>query len=404
MSVFKKNANETAFVEGQKHWTDVIKNTGPGDVLLWRQPEEDFNVNSTLVVMPGEEAIFIKGGNIYEVFESGTYELSTENYPFISRLRTAFSGGVSTFNCVVYFVRKAHTQEIKWGTDSALQVRDKILGIATKIGARGIYKVQIDNPSIFLEKLIGANIDVSSSSELDNYFAQQFQSEIKTVLTQALLEREAELLGIEAQMKDLSAEIEPSISNIVSGYGLRLISFVISGMDIDDNELRRKYDEIGMDAIKKIKEAQAEGAAMGILAQGKRSEYEVMGDEYWTKYQTAGILKDLANNEGSGGVASMGAGLGVGVATAGVFTGMANQFMNSMNQTTGINNSGIQIQQSDRFVQKNQPDSNADKSEHSIAEKLSPTEAMEQLKKMLAMELISQEEFDKKKQEILDRM
>ncbi len=112
-----KNPNETAFTGGKKHWADVIKNTGPGELLIWRQPEEDFNTNSTLIVMPGEEAIFIKGGTVEQTFENGTYKLSTENYPFISRLRNAFTGGISTFNCVVYFVRKAHSEEILWGTD-----------------------------------------------------------------------------------------------------------------------------------------------------------------------------------------------------------------------------------------------------------------------------------------------
>ena len=68
------------------------------------------------------EAIFIKGGTVEQTFENGTYKLSTENYPFISRLRNAFTGGISTFNCVVYFVRKAHSEEILWGTDSPIHV------------------------------------------------------------------------------------------------------------------------------------------------------------------------------------------------------------------------------------------------------------------------------------------
>jgi membrane protease subunit (stomatin/prohibitin family) len=99
-----KNPNETAYQGGKKHWTDVIKNSSPGDLLIWRQPEEDFNTNSTLIVMPGEEAIFVNQGTIEQIFESGTYKLSTNNYPFISRLKNAFSGGISTFNSVVYFV------------------------------------------------------------------------------------------------------------------------------------------------------------------------------------------------------------------------------------------------------------------------------------------------------------
>ena len=64
MALFNKNPNEAAYVGGKKHWTDVIKNSGSGELLIWRQPEEDFNTNSTLVVMPGEEAIFIKGGTV----------------------------------------------------------------------------------------------------------------------------------------------------------------------------------------------------------------------------------------------------------------------------------------------------------------------------------------------------
>ena len=127
MAIFNRNPNEAAFAGGKKNWADVIKNFGPGELLIWRQPEEDFNTNSTLIVMPGEEAIFIKGGIIEQTFDNGTYKLSTENYPFISRLRNVFTGGISTFNCTVYFVRKSHSMEILWGTSSPIQVRDKEL-------------------------------------------------------------------------------------------------------------------------------------------------------------------------------------------------------------------------------------------------------------------------------------
>ena len=97
MGLFGKNAG--AGQDGARHWTNVIKNSGPGGLLLWRQPEEDFNTDSTLVVMPGESAVFVSQGTIEQVFESGTYQLSTQNYPFITRLRSILTGGVSTFHC-----------------------------------------------------------------------------------------------------------------------------------------------------------------------------------------------------------------------------------------------------------------------------------------------------------------
>ena len=176
MFLFKKNPNEAAYVGGKKHWADVIKNSGSGDLLIWRQPEEDFNTNSTLIVMPGEEAIFVKGGTIEQIFESGTYQLSTQNYPFISRLRNAFTGGISTFNCVVYFIRKADSYEIFWGTQSPIQVRDKVWNIRTSAKANGAYKLRIENPGVFLEKLIGNNIPYQTQEDMNNYFARRRQS------------------------------------------------------------------------------------------------------------------------------------------------------------------------------------------------------------------------------------
>ena len=79
MSIWK-NENESAYQGGKKHWADVIKNSGDGNLLIWRQPEEDFNINSTLIVMPGEDAIFVRGGVIEQTFENGTYKLSTVSF------------------------------------------------------------------------------------------------------------------------------------------------------------------------------------------------------------------------------------------------------------------------------------------------------------------------------------
>ena len=223
MALFNKNPNEAAYVGGKKHWTDVIKNSGSGELLIWRQPEEDFNTNSTLVVMPGEEAIFIKGGTVEQVFENGTYKLSTDNYPFISRLRNAFSGGISTFNCVVYFVRKADSKEIRWGTETPIQVRDKVWGVRTDARVRGAYKVRIENPAKFLEKLIGNNIPFQFQEELDKYFASEFHGKIKTAVSKFLNALEQELIGIDAYMDELSEKIEPYIDEIVSDYGLKCV-------------------------------------------------------------------------------------------------------------------------------------------------------------------------------------
>ena len=359
-----KNPNEAAYQGDKKHWTDVIKNSGPGDLLIWRQPEEDFNTNSTLIVMPGEEAIFVNQGTIEQVFENGTYKLSTSNYPFISRLKNAFSGGISTFNSVVYFVRKAHSVEIKWGTDSPIQVRDKILGIATKLRARGSYKIQIDNAGKFLETLVGNNIQYQTQEELNQYFITQFQSKIKSAIAKELMASEVEVLGIDARLDEFSELIQPKIQEIVEGNGLKCVAFAIMAIDIDDeNGLREKYDQIGMSQIETIRGAQAQKAALDTLGIN------------WAQQKSAEVLKTMAENPGNI-AGQVGAGIGMGAATANAFGAMANQMFNNASGAT------------------QQPTNTAE----------DPMEKLAKLKKMLDAGLIEQADFDSKKAEILANM
>lgn len=379
MPLFARNPNENAYVGGKKHWTDVIKNSGPGDLLIWRQPEEDFNTNSTLIVMPGEEAIFIKGGTIEKTFDSGTYVLSTENYPFISRLRNAFSGGISTFNCVVYFVRKAHSMEIKWGTASPIQVRDPVLYISTSVQARGSYKVQVENAGIFLTKMVGNNVSFTTQDDLKKYFSSEFQQYIKSSLARAIINANQEILGICAQQDILANQIlQPVLQGVLKSYGLNLISFTIEAIDIPENDPNRR----------KLEDAYADKGTMRIL-----------GDD-WAREQAREILLTLAANPGAGGVAAAGAGMGMGMAAGGVFSGIAQQMFAPMQPQVPVQPQPIQPTPSNRFQQQGSVGSTPNISQPTE----DPIVTLERLKVMLDKGLIPQSVYDSKMNEILSRM
>lgn len=348
-----KNSNESAYVGGKKHWVDVIKNSGDGNLLIWRQPEEDFNTNSTLIVMPGEQAIFINQGNIEQVFTSGTYKLSTENYPFISRLRNVFSGGISTFNSVVYFVREADSKEIEWGTMQPIRYGDPMLG-PVNIKAGGAYKIQIANPQKFLTKLIGNNIDFETQPGLNQYFANEFSMHIADAINRTLQELQAqnykEVFHYVGNLVNFSKSVEPQIQSILDDYGLRLKVFSIS----------RCKDEYEDPEVEKM------------ITDKKRMQYLGGG---WAAQQQVDIMKNISTNEGSGGIAAAGAGLGMGLNMGAIFGNMTQQ---SMGQNP----------------MQNQP-SPAD---NPIMGKL------KQLKELLDMGLISQADFDQKKDEILKQL
>ena len=367
MSIWK-NENEAAYKDGKKHWSDVIKNADlSGEALIWRAPEEDFNTNSTLIVGRGEEAIFIKGGTIEQPFESGTYKLSTENYPFISRLRNAFTGGVSTFNCVVYFVKKAHSKEILWGTPTPLQVEDPIYSTYLKVKAFGAAKIQIENGVKFLDKMLG-NVEGALQDELIvKYFSNEMSGYIKSSFKEAIKTSGTDIIDIVSDPVMLAQNLQPVIQRIFDNYGVQLQVFSIAGASVEENDEGFRHI---MEMKRNINEARLYG-------------------DNWGRFQSKEILKDVANNPGAGGVAAAGAGLGMGMAAGGIFGGMAQQIFSPM--------SPQQVQQpvppqpSGRFTQKTATEEN-------------PVEKIKQLKDMLDLGAITPAEFDIKKKEILSRM
>lgn len=413
MGLFAKNPNEVEYVGGKKHWTDVIKNSGPGSLLIWRQPEEDFNTNSTLIVMPGEQAIFIKGGTIEQVFEtSGTYKLSTENYPFISRLRNAFSGGISTFNCVVYFVRTAHSMEIKWGTMKKFGVRDKVYGIETNIGAFGSYKVSVSNPSLFLTKLIGNNIVFETQDGLDDYFADEFQSKIVSTLSKEIQAFPGEILGLEVEMEELGKAIQPKINDSLLDYGLKCEKFSIAGFDID-NDYRRTIETARASAVAsnfdKIATQNMIAAEYAGRGMGLAEEAQYLGSDF-AGIKSAEILTNIANNPASGGLANAAQGVGMGMlAGSMVGTLVGNMSMTGMQQGynpamgMGIQQPGMQqssMQQMNldpnaRFQQQGmQPQQDSGLTELDLE--------MKRLQEALQKGYISQEEYDTRRRQLFN--
>lgn len=311
MSLFKRNSNEVNYVGGKKHWTDVIKNSSSGNELLWLNQEEDFNTNSTLIVAESEEALFFKDGIIEQVFEGGKYTLSTDNYPFISRLATAFSGGISTFNCKVYFVRKSHTQEILWGTDSPIQVRDPKLGIATSLQARGSYKIQIDDSKKFLLKLVGNNIQNFYQDELNHYFRNEFSQYIKSAIATSVKNSNEEILGICSNQIELAKSIQTQLLPVMSDYGIKLITFTLAAIDIPQNDPNRQKLE---------------------AAFATKGEAAIYGDDY-NRFVSREILTNFSKNDGAG-LAALGAGLGLGANAGAQLGNMAGQFFNQGDQAS----------------------------------------------------------------------
>ena len=287
----------------------VIKNEGPADALFWKHRGEDFLAGSQLIVSEKEEALFCRGGVVYEVFQAGRYTLSTQNYPFITSFLKMFTGGVSAFNCKVYYVNKTDNLELNWGTASPIQVTDPVWKLQVNVRGYGSYTVRVKDSKKFYLKFVTLNADWLGRDVLEDNFRTVFQQKISTCIAKALRESNEELIAVSERVDSLAQTIKPILAPVLDEYGLALVNFYLGALEIPSDDPARQQ----------IQKARA-----------KKAEMNLLGDD-WQRAQNVEILKDAVNNPGMGAVNALGIGLGMAPALGGVIGNNAQQMMSGQN-------------------------------------------------------------------------
>lgn len=96
---------------------NIIKFTEEEPLLIWKwhdlkysKREDEIRLGSQLVVGENQQAIFVKGGKICDIFETGQYTLSTSNLPIISQIIGSVAKQIEA-----EFGKLKKRRLIKWG-------------------------------------------------------------------------------------------------------------------------------------------------------------------------------------------------------------------------------------------------------------------------------------------------
>lgn len=286
----------------KKHYTNVIKNDGPEDAILYRYPLEDFNTGSVVHVFPGEEAVFIKNGHLQGTLRAGTHTLDTSNYPFLSKIANMLSGGISRFSCVIVFYRTASTKEIPWGCN--FTISDPIYQIPMELGVGGAYRYSIENVTILMNKLLGVPEESYKKEELNEYVKSEMNQQIKSSIATGIKASKTTILDVQENLSTFGSRIKAYLPDRFSSYGLKLESFSLDRLEIMNSK-----------ELEELKHMIAQKSGM-----------RHMGND-WGRYQIAEILKAIAQNPNSGGLANTGAGIGMGLAAMPTVSAMLSQLM-----------------------------------------------------------------------------
>lgn len=304
--------------------TDVIQNEGGmtrRGIIAWRDPHEDFNTHATLVVNPGEEAVFVDQGDISDVFTPGRYILHTMNKVIIRSFKEAISGGKSTFPCRVFFVS---TEEfnVNWGLKAPVAYTASDIGEGAKIRAYGQYLMRVTNTPAFVQKILRDSYNYTAD-DLSRRLGDYVSTDLSTFLADLLEENHIKAMEVDRCKGKVLPLLIPKMQQLLQPYGIELVN-MSANFTPDEEQVKMYEQEVRTQALHGTGASRARVAE----AQGRRQEYEIMGDAY-QQIKGMEIMENMTQAGVGGGVAGdmagTGAGLGMAMASAGAFAGMAQQ-------------------------------------------------------------------------------
>ena len=268
-------------------WKDDSK-----DTVVYRFPltdRDEIMNSSTLVVRESQMAIFVHKGQVADVFTPGTYKLSTENIPFLTKLLSLPTGFNSPIKAEVYFVNTKQFTGQKWGTQNPIMMRDTDYG-TVRLRGYGIYSFKVTDGKTFMQEMFGTN-SVYSVSDV----AEQIRPVLIQSITDTIAESKISALDLAANYKEFSENVLNHSDQDFSKFGLKLCSFIIENISLPE-DVEKALDE--------------------------RTKLSVLEDKMgtYTQYQAANAMRDAANNQSSGNMAGLGIGLGAGSTIGKVFT------------------------------------------------------------------------------------
>ncbi|MCO4794928.1 MAG: SPFH domain-containing protein [Bacteriovoracaceae bacterium] len=327
----------------KKQFIDVIDWTETEDgVLSYQYPMIDREIQNggQLTVRESQLAMFVNEGEIADIFEPGLHTLNTQNLPILTNLMHWDKAFESPFKSDVYFFSTRDQIDQRWGTTNPITIRDKDYG-HIRLRAHGTFSYNIVDPKAFYKQISGTR-EAYTVEELDG----QLISSILTGMSSFFGTSEVPFLDMAANQTLFSDKLKESLLPEFTKYGLELKTFYVQNLSLPE-ELQEYLD--------------------------KASKMKMVGDlGKYTQFESADSIKTAAGNEG--GAAGMGAGLGAGMA-------IGNQMVNQMsgNMSGGGQQGGGQ-------------------SEEDILA------TIEKLHGMKEKGILSEEEFNTKKAELLKKL
>lgn len=214
----------------------VIKFEGDDKTLVWKHPDEDFNTHSKLIVHESQVAILYENGRALDEFGPGKYLLENENIPLLRGITNIPTEGVSPFHCEVYFINKAISLNIVWGTSSRFPIIDPEFKIPINVGASGVMDIVVDDARKFLINVVGTQ-GIVNAATLNNYFKGKITIKVKNYLSKIM--SELSYYNITQHLEEISEALHKKLKEDFSEYGVNLVTFYLTNVIVPKEDTQK---------------------------------------------------------------------------------------------------------------------------------------------------------------------
>jgi len=290
------------------------------------------------------------------VFGPGTYKLTTQTLPVLTYLKNWDKLFQSPFKSDVYFFSTRQQIDQKWGTPQPITIRDKDFG-AVRLRAFGNYAYRIADPKLFHTEISGTR-DAYPVGDLEG----QLRGMVLQNISNAIAGSGLPFLDLAANQVAFADALAKELAPHFAKIGLLIESLTVQNVSLPE-ELQKILDQkIGMGMV---------GNDMAKFMQ----------------YQTAQAIPKFAEGGAGGGsgIAGDAMGLGAGVALGQVL---------AQNLQAGLQGGAAQA-------------APAAAAAAAAAAGVRPEEVMATLEKLGELKskgILTQEEFDAKKAELLKKL
>ena len=314
------------------------------NTVIYKFPDKGNKIMNAaqLTVRESQVAVLMNEGEFGDEYKPGRHELKTQNMPLTTTLKSWKYLFDSPFKVDVFFVSTKQFTNLKWGTSNPIIMRDPEFK-QVRLRSFGTYTIRVVDAKKFIKEFAGTNPWVTIDT-----VSEQLRNTIISKLSEGLAEAGVSVLDLAANFTEIGTRLKPIFQADFDAWGIELGQFYIENVSLPE-EVEKMLD--------------------------KTTSLNMMGDKLnqFNQMQAGIAMEKMADNPGAANTAGLGAGI--------VLTNMMQQAQQP---------------------QQPQQQQNAGAAAGNDQQKM--LDLLKQLGDLKTAGVLTEEEFNKKKAEILGKL